>query len=412
MTGYPENAWYLAMQCAARPGLMVAVGRVFGDWKRAHDVETARLAGLQAFERAVRSRRTPGVVLTEDDYRWASWLLRDPTAQWLSEFADIPPLQLDGRVSGSVLRELSVFLDGLRASLGVLRSWQYHSRERQVTRPLTIDEEDAAWRIRTGEVRMRREWLGIDGSRYALAGTGRSGGRTAVVVASAASATEVVPFTDERSARAWLASRVRRTAGPVAASATGPACRVACEEELLAWLIGHKPGAGMKELAGQVRWTSYLRDELAVAVRLRRDWWVGEPLSADWPVSVKRQVFIGRMTHLPGAAADSIGWPDARRALAYFDRLASTPVSESQAMRAAQALAASDAEAAARRAASRGAATVAGISQLPTRPSLPGGWRRPTASRLPGTMPGAVRTAGLLQPPPGAGGAGPVPRRP
>jgi hypothetical protein len=393
---------------------MATVSQVIEDWSRHHDVETARLAGTQAFERAVRSRAMPSAELTEDDYRWASWLLRDPTARRLSEFADIPPLQLDGRASGSVLRGLSELLDGLRSSLGLLRSWQYHSRQRQATRPLTIGEDDAARRISRGEVRMRRDWPGIDGSRYALAGTGRSGERIAVVVTSAASATEVVPFGDEASARAWLASRIRRTTRPVPTSAVGPACRVAREEEVLAWLIRHRPDAEMKELAAQVRWTSYLRDELAVAVRVRRDWWAGEPLSPDWPVSVKRQVFAGRMTHLPAAAADSIGWPDARRALAYFDRLASTPVSESQAMRAAEALAASDDEAAARAAASGRAAVAAaaGISQFPARPSLPSTRRRAIAPQPPGAVPRAARRTGLLAPPPAAGGAGPVPRIP
>jgi hypothetical protein len=409
---HPPNAWYLASHCADRPGLMATISLVIEGWSRDHFMETARLAGLQTFERAVTSRAMPTPVLTEDDYQWASWLLCDPTARRLSEFADIPPLQLDGHADGEVLRELSGFLVGLRSSLGLLRSRQYHSRQLQVTRPLTADEEDAACRISTGEVQIRRNWLGVDGSRYALAATGGSRERTAVVVTSTATATDVVDFGNEASARAWLASRVRQTTGPTSTSATGPSCRVAREEELLAWLISHRPNAGMKELAGQVRWTSYLRDELAVAVRLRRDWWVGEPLSAEWPVDVKRQVFAGRMTHLPGAVADSIGWPDARRALAYFDRLASTPVTESQAMRAAEALAVSDAEAAARTAASWGAARVPQAGRLRARPSLPGGWRRPTAAPLPGRAPGAARTPGLLPPPPGAGGTGPVPRMP
>ncbi len=403
-----RNAWYLAAQCVDRPGLMVTVRQVTADWSRDHDIATARLAGLQTFEHAVRSRPMPGPVLTEDDYRWASWLLRDPTAKHLSEFADIPPLQPDGRASGSVLRELSGFLDGLRSSLGLLRSWQYHARERLATRPLTAEEEDAARSLQAGEISVRRAWLGIDGSRYALAAARGSGDVTAVVVTSAASSVDVVWCGDEPSARAWLAGRVRRAPGAVPVSMTGPACRVTREEEVLAWLIHHSPHPGMKELAGHVRWTSPLRDELAVAVRLRRDWWVGEPLSSEWPVPVKRLVFAGRMTHVPGAAADSIGWPDARRSLAYFDRLAATLVTESQAMRAMQALAASDAEAAARAVA--GAA--AKLGQLPERPLLPAGRRRATAPRPAGTVPATERTAGLLPRPPAAGGTARVPRMP
>jgi hypothetical protein len=180
---------------------------------------------------------------------------------------------------------------------------------------------------------------------------------------------------------------------------------------VLAWLIHHRAGSGMRELAGQVRWTSYLRDELAVAVRLRRDFWAGEPLAADWPVPVKRRIFAGRVTHLPEAAADSIGWPDARRALAYFDRLAAMPVSEPQAMRAAEALAAADAEAAARASAPETAAT-AGIGRLLARPAVAGERRRVMAARPRSVSSGPGRTAGLLPPPQAAGGTSPAPRIP
>jgi hypothetical protein len=169
-----------------------------------------------------------------------------------------------------------------------------------------------------------------------------------------------------------------------------------------------RPRRSAWDLLGRVAWTSHLRAEIYRAAESNGR--LAPPTdSADLVAWHVRTTFTYWMPFVPGWAADEIGWPDARHAKGYFDRLAVTPVSEPQALRTAEALARADTEAAERDRLSV-AATVAAapategpVHRLVPRDRRPVERQQQRAQR-PGVQP-------RLQPPPRqARLAGPEPR--
>jgi hypothetical protein len=389
--GEPSRAQWLAAQCAARPGLVSRVEAVIRDPYGRRDVSPLCTwqdwhRGMQLLERAVR-RGTDTFI--PNDFRDASSLLRE-----------------DGHRFAGPLWTMGSYADRVAP---YRQSWT----QRYASRARTADELAAAQLISEGRVREYdpASWVGIDGARYAVVVQGKPGGwRPAVLVENSADAVELVPFAGERSARAWIHNRVRGTGGPLRGGTTGPSCRAALEEDVLAWLVHAAHDAQPWDLLGQVAWTSHLRAEVfRAAEQSGRDSAPADPRDLiRWRV---RTSYTHWMPFVPGWAADEIGWPDGRHARSYFERLAVTPVSEAQALRAAQALVRADAEAAARVAvAAPEAAAVAGVAEVPVRPLVPSGRRRavePAAQR--GRPP--VRRRGVQLPPQrSARRAGPEPR--
>ena len=264
---------------------------------------------------------------------------------------------------------------------------------------------------------MARRGPALDGARYALAvqrRPGSPGWRPVVIVENSAECIELVPFPAERPARAWIQNRARGTAGPLRTSKTGPACRASLEDEVLAWLVETAHDGQPWDLLGQVAWTSHLRAELYAASELHGKGRASTDPGGS-PLRRIRSSFTHWLAFAPGWAADDIGWPDARHARAYLSRLAMTPVGEVQALRAAQALARADTEAAARAGAATPEATVAAaVTEEPARRFMPNERRRAVE---PGTQRGqraagqrGTQSSPQRPPQPQARRAGPEPR--
>ena len=355
----PPNARWIASQCAARPDLIARVEEVVRDpygrrdarplcsWEDWH-------RGLQLLEKELRRGSE---TFTAGDYREASRLLS----------AQGHPFAGPLGTMGSYAAEAASYR----------QSWG----QRYASRARTAGEVEAAGLIAEGHVRDPggAAWAGVDGARHALVvqrRPGRGGWRPVVLIENSAQAVELVPVTADHAARAWIWSRTRGARGPLPTSLTGPACRPALEDEVLAWLIHAGYGRLPWDVLGQVVWTSHVRAELYRAAEAQcRD---ADPADPDLsPFRLIRWSFTYWLPFAPGWAVDHIGWPDARHARGYFDRLAVTPVSDGQALRAVEALAAADAEAA-RRAGiiAPVAAAAAEVTEGPARRLVPGGRRR------------------------------------
>ncbi len=305
-----RHGQWIAAQCLARPELVAQVEREIRDPYGKRGVQPLCTwvdwhRGMQLLERGLRRGSD---TFTVADYREASALLK---AQG-HPFAG--PLSVLGSYAGRVA--------------SYRESWA----QRFASRACTAGELAAAQLIAAGHVRAPggASWAGIDGTRYAMAiqaGPG-SGRRSHVVVAeNDADAVELVPFQAERPARAWLHNRARGAQGPVFTSETGPWCRVALEDEVLAWLTRAPHDSPPWDLLGQVTWTSHLRAEIYRAAQSNGK--LAPPTnSSDLVAWHIRTTFTYWLPFAPGWAADEIGWPDARHATAYFDRLAVTPASE------------------------------------------------------------------------------------
>lgn len=180
-----------------------------------------------------------------------------------------------------------------------------------------------------------RHWQDLASSGVAvLAGRGRRGvdgapyvvSDCAVTVATPGGRTETVAFPGREEAEAWAANRSRAADGPLLTTEGGPLCRTVREDEILAGLLRDPGDPELRaHVDDQAVFTSHLRAELA------RTLTSGDPGRA-------RDRFAGTLRRAPGWALNTIGW-DTHRALAYFDRLAATPVSPAQAREAAAAVA-------------------------------------------------------------------------
>jgi hypothetical protein len=170
-----------------------------------------------------------------------------------------------------------------------------------------------------------RPWRGADGSRYAFfRAEGMPGGPLpAVGIRTSAGQDEALVFHQESDARQWLANRGSAATGPLRTTADdgGPSTRTVYEEELLARLLKDPDEPALTGLIPDIAmFTSHLRAELYWAV-------------TRWEPGQVREKFADAMLGAPGWALRETGW-DARRALAYLDRLQATPVTPAQAHRA------------------------------------------------------------------------------
>jgi hypothetical protein len=304
----PAGTWLMAQSLANQDKLATAM-RLIAAGNRSND---ACLHARQFLEHALDAAR--GRPLTSADYRHAADLLDG-----------------DGHAALSTVMESLAGVDGeLHAAAP---AWQH----RYAARPQTQPERAAADQIRTGDViESGHAGQGIDGAHYARAYYPRSG-KPAVVITTSALTEEIVNFANTADAAAWLASRSAGITGPLRTTATGPSSRTAREEELLAYLIREPAAAsGLAGAAGPATFTTHLRAELFTAWR-----WVTAAGGAPG-YSVIAEAFGRRLLRAPVTAATDIGWPDATRAMAYLNRLATTPVTAAQAEGAATVLAAVD----------------------------------------------------------------------
>jgi hypothetical protein len=113
-------------------------------------------------------------------------------------------------------------------------------------------------------------------------------------------------------------------------TAAGPPCRAAREDEVIARLLQHPEDTHLRDIVDQGAWTSHLRAQMFRATRP-----AGGGIRRLGDIRVTMEHWLLRA---PGWALPMIGWPDAHRAMGYFDRLLATPVTSAQAVAAAQAL--------------------------------------------------------------------------
>jgi len=217
---------------------------------------------------------------------------------------------------------------------------------------LRLIEENAVRPV-TGPDGVQGGGLGADGARYtpATATVPEGAGIPAVIVTTHAGTAEVVTgFSRNFGRDDWLADRLApapgssglpSSASPLRSSTDGPACRTAWEEAALAWLLNDdRPGSGRAPKLGERCFTTCTRAEIYLAWRDASDRESGHPTAA----SVREELAL-RMLRAPGWAAPFTGWPFGHRALAYFDRIAATPVGRFQGGVACRALVCEDAEA-------------------------------------------------------------------
>lgn len=231
---------------------------------------------------------------------------------------------------------------------------------RYAARPVTAAEREGLRLIEEHAVRpvtdpdvVQGGGLGADGARYTPAAATAPGGAPvpAVIITTHAGTAEVVTgFGPGFSRDDWLADRLDLALSPAAAvaspglplrsSAEGPACRTAREERALAWLLTGCPGSLRTRQLGERSFTSCTRAEIYLAWRDLRARAAVPPGAA-----AVREELACRLLRAPGWAATFTGWPYGHLALAYFDRLAATPVSDLQGRAACRDVAREDAEA-------------------------------------------------------------------
>jgi hypothetical protein len=306
----PAGGRWLAGQVLARPHLLGAAGRVIAAGDRSND---ACLDARQFLEHQLGAN--PAVTLTPGDYRHAA------NALYSAGLA----------AGGDILDAIAP----TGAELGgAARAWQ----ARYAARQPTADERSAASRISRGEVIVKGEQcLGIDGAGYARAYYPHSG-KPAIVVTFSGGTREIVNFANRGDALAWMVGRAPEASGPLRTTATGPGTRTAREEEVLAFLLRDPlRAAPVARLVAPESMTTHLRAEALDA------WHKLAPRDGGPQFEAVASWYGRSLLRAPRWAADEIGWPGASRAMAYLDRLAATPVTESQARAAAGLLASADA---------------------------------------------------------------------
>lgn len=219
-----------------------------------------------------------------------------------------------------------------------LRETEARWLHRYDSRPAT--DREYGWLDRTFDGRTRPDQppyrvTGIDGTRsLAVTLVRRDGGRDGAVLSltDAGFLETVSGFPGPYDRQAWLDGReygrvpgadgLPRTPVPLAApgSLAGP------EERVLAWLL-REPGAarGAATLLQARSFSAYSRAETFLAWRS-----VAERNPVP-PLAEVRYELARRLLRAPDWAAGSVGWPFGHIGLAYFDRLAVTPVTPGQA---------------------------------------------------------------------------------
>lgn len=318
---FQEHGRQMAERFLARPGLPEMIERLVRedteDGKRRgvlyYPGATGELQALQLFDHAVGVQ--PGTVHRREEYAHAAHLVHEAgyPGCWpiLRRFGDLVD---NGHLLGeSWDHPFDADVEPYH------REWaERHNEWAQAADP----------GLPPGLVRERgRPRLGADGSTYTPAACE---GLPAVVVRAGGVPAEIVAFTTVSEARGWLASRSVGGSGPMATTADGPPCRAAREDEVIARLLQHPEDLHLRGLANQDTWTSHLRARLYRATRP-----AGGDIRRLDGIRVTMEHWLLRS---PGWALPMIGWPNAHRAMGYFDRLLATPVTREQAIAAAQAL--------------------------------------------------------------------------
>lgn len=316
----------MAERFLARPGLPQMIERLVReateDGKRRgvlyYPGATAELQALQLFDHAVGV--APGTVHRREEYAHAAHLVHEAGHPecWpiIRRFGDLVD---NGHMLGeSWDHPFDADVEPYH------REWaERHSEWAQAAEP----------GLPPGLVRERgRPRLGADGSTYtpALCEGLPGGPRPAVVVRASSARPESVVFATVHEARSWLASRSVGGLGPMVTTADGPPCRAAREDEVIARLLQHPEDTRLRGLVDQGTWTSHLRAQMFRASRP-----VGGDIRRLTGIRVTMEHWLLRA---PGWALPMIGWPNAHRAMGYFDRLLATPVTRAQAVAAAHAL--------------------------------------------------------------------------
>jgi hypothetical protein len=329
-----------------------------------------RDSGNEGIDFAALLAESPGVarhlrqVLCEEDgtadpYLRARRLIEDELRAVPDEIQEWDFRRAAGRLRAVGCGEESGVLARIADTSGLLAEVSRDWHGRYLGRPPTVDEENDARLLNTGQVKIleRTQTPGCDGALCVPAIAELPGGacRLAVVITADAGAEEVVTgFRHEYAHEAWLSDRGIWSAdppgGPLDSAVTGPWCRTAREELVLAFLMrGGDLGSGLGDSSGTGRlqartFSTYSRSECFTAARtaglLARG--NGEELSPDHTLRELER----RLLRAPGWAADHIGWPFGPLALAYARRLAATPVTAKEARTAARKLLLDDAIAA------------------------------------------------------------------
>jgi hypothetical protein len=208
-------------------------------------------------------------------------------------------------------------------------------RDRYRDRTPTVTEERDRALLRSGRVRQHDSGMvaGIDGAVYTPAEMTGPAGVTipAVVAATHAGTAEVITgFRTDREQREWMEGRRYQRFGagdyaaPLAACLTGPRCRVALEEQVLAGLLAHGDASGeiTRSLSPAV-FSVHARFEAYMAV-------LAADLHGAPDLDRVRDKLASRLLRTPGWAIGYVGRPAGHLTLAYADRLAATPVSRNE----------------------------------------------------------------------------------
>lgn len=241
-------------------------------------------------------------------------------------------------------------MEAIAAAGDELRNTDLDWLHRYDGRPVTTAERAASDLLVKGTIWPEEPGgvTGIDGASYGPVGLARDSGDLipAVLTITHTGSLEIVSgFEDLAERDAWLADRVLGRAAPadglppgpptaMAGAVTGPDCRTQHEERILAWLLqGGAIGEDIRSLEPYV-FSTHSRSEMYLAWRS-----VADSAGEDGPAPGEvRHELARRLLRAPGWADQAVGWPFGHHALAYFDRLAATPVDRKQAESAARGL--------------------------------------------------------------------------
>lgn len=242
-------------------------------------------------------------------------------------------------------------MDEIAAAGDTLKNTALDWLHRYDDRPVTTAEHAAADLLAKGLI-----WpddspqvTGLDGAVYSSASLARDSGAPLAVVMAVTHTGEVEivsGFGDAVERDAWLADRSIGRAAPadglpsggphvaMSGAVTGPDCRTQHEERILAWLLqGGAVDEGFRSLEPHA-FSTYSRSEIYLAWRS-----VAGSASGDGPaLGEVRHELARRLLRAPAWADKAVGWPFGHHALAYFDRLAATPVTRDQVAVAARGL--------------------------------------------------------------------------
>lgn len=238
-------------------------------------------------------------------------------------------------------------MDEIAAAGDALKNTDLDWLRRYDARPVTTAEHAAADLLAKGVIWPDEspQVTGIDGAVYSSASLARDSGDPLAVVMAIMHTGEVEivsGFGDAAERDAWLADRSIGRAVPadglpsgdppvaMSGAVTGPDCRTQHEERILAWLLqGGAVDEGIRSLEPHA-FSTYSRSEIYLAWRSVAD------SAGDGPAPGEvRHELARRLLRAPAWADKAVGWPFGHHALAYFDRLAATPITRDQAESAA-----------------------------------------------------------------------------